>query len=395
MKKVRNEKIITKNKKESLNDDFTLFEILKRFLVVWFLMFFCALLITQQESFWIKMSNSPDNVIFVLPWKSTDWWIDINETWTHWAAWDWDYLFEDEETNNNQWNTQTNSWNKDDLLPIEDNNIPLNNKDELPISDEDIFSESSTWLNNTWELVATGLNLNSWLQNQLVICITPWWERIADGDFVLAYEQRKDVTNLCNVQKRYCEDWKLSWVYTQKSCKEHTLYSYLKPEPISYNQETVDPFVQPGEPSLSWADFDNHWKIDWTIIPIDVWWSPGSWNPADNVSVSQTTDSSIQCVTPWWETVKNGHFVKAYKSSVGFIDLPCEVEIRLCVSWKLKWYYTNRACTFKNMTYRDYLVDNYDNDTPSIWDIANSINTQESEITYRSSAFWKLLEKYF
>jgi len=36
------------------------------------------------------------------------------------------------------------------------------------------------------------------------------------------------------------------------------LYSYVKPEAISYTQKPVDPFIQPDQPSLSGADFDTH-----------------------------------------------------------------------------------------------------------------------------------------
>ena len=35
-------------------------------------------------------------------------------------------------------------------------------------------------------------------------CTTPRGQTIADKDFVLAYEQRSDVTTMCNVERRIC-----------------------------------------------------------------------------------------------------------------------------------------------------------------------------------------------
>lgn len=374
-------------------------------------MFFCALVITQQESFWLKTSSSPDQVVFVLPGTPGDWWIDTTEAGTHSAAGDWDYLFQDTTTSSQtyvppqdlspqtpssfQWETYIPPQTQKPSYSIEKDYFPPNNKDSS-------LTESLNWeLDNSlilpsWTNIGTGAQ-SSWLSlsQQDFICITPWWEYLANGDFVLAYEQRKDVTNLCNVQRRYCINGKLSGSYSQKSCKEHTLYSYVKPVAISYTQKPKDTFIQPTEPSLNWADFDTHWKIDGTTTAIDTWWSPSSGRPTDDISVSQTITSKIKCITPWWETVTNGQFVKAYKSSIGLIDLPCEVELRLCVSWKLKWYYTNRTCTFKKMTYRDYLVQNYDENKPTIWDLMNTLATDETQTTYNSRSFWKWLDKYF
>jgi len=35
-------------------------------------------------------------------------------------------------------------------------------------------------------------------------CITPRKEEVKHKDFVLAYQQRKDVNTICNIQKRTC-----------------------------------------------------------------------------------------------------------------------------------------------------------------------------------------------
>lgn len=393
MKTLHNKK--TSNNRSKLHqNEINFWEILKRFFVVWFLMFFCALVITQQESFWIKVSNSPENVVFVLPWTAKDWSLDI-PSWTHWAADNWSYLFEEENTTekseNNQWQIQSSQ-----------NTSILPDKDFFPF-EEDVLSDAAfSWITTSSWSSENPLILSSWVVDtginmvkEYALCITPWWEYVAHGDFVLAYEQRKDVTNLCNVQKRYCSDWKLTGSYPQKSCKEHTLYSYVRPEAVSYSQKPIDPFIQAQAPSLSWADFDLHGKIQTSTPPIDVWWAPSSWRPSETTSVSQILSKDKTCRTPWWEQVKNGQFVKAYKTSVGLIDVPCEVELRLCVSGVLKWSYTQRTCTFKKMTYRDYVVQNYDNDTPTIGDLINTVASEEKETSYNSRSFWKWLDKYF
>lgn len=40
------------------------------------------------------------------------------------------------------------------------------------------------------------------------------------GASVLAYEQRADSPNICNIQRRSCRNGKLSGSFTQRSCDE-------------------------------------------------------------------------------------------------------------------------------------------------------------------------------
>ncbi len=395
---------MTNKKKSSLlkyTCKLSLFEILRRFFVCWFFMFFCALIITQQESFLIKTSLLPNTSVFVLEWTPEDWWFD--STLWHWSASEWDYLFQESSSSSSWSSSQEPVYVAQPKDFIDDGVIP-NISSTWNIS-------VSTWKNTTSTFtaaIATGfttwINLLTWNLTWFVdtpdltwwnSCITPWWERLAHKDFVLAYEQRKDVSNLCNVQKRYCFNWKLTWSYPQKSCKEHTLYSYIKPEPVSYVEETKNPYVQPNKPSLSWADFDIHGHIDWSTTPIDVWWNDGLLQPSSSSSLHQTSTKQKWCVTPWWKSIPNGQFVKAYKSSLGLLDVPCDVELRLCVLWNLKWSYSYRTCTFKKMTYRDYMVDNYNLESTTTSDLMNTLQTEEKETVYKNSSFWKWLDKYF
>jgi len=397
MKNISKKNLRNKEKKQD-KSCVSFFDLLRRFLVFWFLMFFCAIVITQQESFLEKISNIPQEIVFVLPGSPNDWWMDENEIWTHGSAWDWGFLFEDEVTDDQTFKPVEITDNQiDDSISIEENSVSYD-KDYFP-SDSGSFSDDKDipyeWIDN---LDISDIVIEDEFildQDQSKVCITPWWEYLAHWDFVLAYEQRKDVDNLCNVQRRFCFDWKLNWTYLQKSCKEHTVYSYIKPEAISYTQKQIDDFVQPNQPSLSWANFDTHGKINWNLDPIDVWWNAGSWRPSEFVSTSQTPISNKYCITPWGERVKNWQFIKAYKAPIWLIDLPCDVELRLCVSGQLKWEYINRTCTFKKMTYRDYIYENYNLDNPSIGDLVNALDTDETKTKYKTRSFWKWLDKYF
>lgn len=91
----------------------------------------------------------------------------------------------------------------------------------------------------------------------------------------------------------------------------------------------------------------------------------------------------------------HGHFVKAYKAPLGLIDMPCEVELRLCSNGVLKGYFANRTCTFKNMTYRDYLVGNPNVNVPTIGDLMNTTDTEEQKLKSNQSSFWEWLGQHF
>lgn len=81
-------------------------------------------------------------------------------------------------------------------------------------------------------------------------CITPRGQTIADKDFVLAYQQRDDVSTICNVERRICDDGTLEGSYTQEACQEDIVYEYEKNKDIkSYNQPIVNPLVQPAPAS--------------------------------------------------------------------------------------------------------------------------------------------------
>lgn len=50
--------------------------------------------------------------------------------------------------------------------------------------------------------------------------MSPWGYEMEHGASVLAYEQRADAPNVCNIQRRSCWNGKLSGSFTQRSCDE-------------------------------------------------------------------------------------------------------------------------------------------------------------------------------
>ena len=214
-----------------------------------------------------------------------------------------------------------------------------------------------TWTLYSWtlstdnQIVQTTGNTNTIPAN----CITPWNEIVKNNDFVLAYEQRKDVNTICNIEKRVCTNGILWGSFTQSSCKEDVVYTYQKAQVVSYNQKVLNEYIQPTAPTNAWAEFNNHGKIDTTEKPTNT----RGKNNSPTITTSWTTQSWLpstsSCITPRGQEIQHGQFIKAYKTPRGFIDLACNVEIRACVNGNLKWTFMYSKCTFNNTSYADYL----------------------------------------
>lgn len=388
-------KIVKIHKHIASHVSFSWKESLKKLLVAWCVVFFGLLILHQNEL--APTSATPQKIVFVLPGTPENRGLDPLLSKSHGAASDWDYLFTDDSGTQ-----QIYQWNTGSSL-----NVPVSvEKDFFPVDEEELIqiSESGNNLIYTgslswWQVFDLG-TIQEWGDEPSLYipknCTAPWWETIAHNDFVLAYEQRTDVNTICNVQKRYCSDGKLTGRYLQKSCKQNEVYQYTKPEPIAVNVQSIDPFIQPSQPALSWASFDLNGKIYTNLeTPIDVWTSGQSTGkPSQSISVGQTSTNQGYCLTPWWARIKNGQFVKAYHASIWLIDVPCETELRLCISGRLKWTFVHRTCNFKNMTYRDYLAGNMNLEKPTPGDLINALDTQEKQNTSPFSSFWKRLGIY-
>ena len=265
-----------------------------------------------------------------------------------------DYLFENEGGEEiYQW---TLTWTIDTTIDI----TPLINTEEI----ENILDElqEQTGTTQTGGIYSGTIQTITWSTKEIknttwsLNCITPRGKTIKNKDFTLAYEQRKDVNTICNIEKRVCLSWELLGSFKQRSCKEDVIYNYEKAEVVSYNQKVLNEYIQPVPPINSWANFNNEWKINTLEIPTTSRWNTNNWIDQDP-TVNQITKSITKnCSTPRWQTIQHGQFTKAYKTSRGFINLPCEVELRACVNGELRWDYTYSTCTFNNTTYEDYVT---------------------------------------
>ena len=204
----------------------------------------------------------------------------------------------------------------------------------------------------TWT-ITTGIHITeiTWSLD----CITPWKEIITNWDFVLAYAQRKDVNTICDIEKRVCMSGTLWGTFTQRSCQENVVYDYNKAQVVSYNQKVLNEFIQPSDPTNQWATFDTQWKIDTTQQATNSRGTSNAPVTTDKTVAQTPLATKKSCTTPRGQTIKHGQFVKAYKAPRGFIDLPCDVQIRACVNGSLKWTFINAKCTFNNTSYADYL----------------------------------------
>lgn len=282
----------------------------------------------------------------------------------HGAATDWSFLFGEE--------TQTEgTWTVENVI---DNNIANpNTTNTWSIPDKDYLSEIIASDNNlltgwnTWIIIPNPDNIKYVVDeliyvkdnpdiNNFDICTTPWNTTLKHGESIIAYEQRKDVPNICNAQRRTCNDGILNWFYKQWACREDVEYKYTRVKVISYNNKKPGELVQnPGYAKNDGAEFDTDGKINPAAKAPQSSWDNNINNPKYNESSTTLGKKSYyNCNTPWWEIVAHGQFVKAYQSQLWFVDQQCQVELRLCLNWKLNGHYGYKKCDPKDITYQDY-----------------------------------------
>lgn len=220
----------------------------------------------------------------------------------------------------------------------------------------------TTWSIHSWSIQTgvqtiqtTGTVSPSEIISWAADCITPWKETVKHKDFILAYQQRKDVKSMCNIEKRVCADGILWWSFTQSSCKEDITYIYRKAEVISYNQKVLNEYIQPAKPINAGAEFNNEWKIDTTDKATNTRGTTNTPIIIKSWVIQTLVSSKASCTTPRGQKIQHGQFIKAYKAPRGFIDLACEVEIRPCINGSLKGNLTYAKCTFYNTSYIDYI----------------------------------------
>ncbi len=270
----------------------------------------------------------------------------------------WDYLFENEwgqDIYQGQINTGTIDTQSTENIDNTESLEGLIQPDDI----KSLLEEQTSWTTSTENLftwtLTTGVQQTGTIKTGSIDCVTPRGEQVKHKDFVLAYRQRKDVNTICDIEKRVCISGTLLWSFTQDFCKDDIVYEYQKAKVISYNQKVLNEYIQPTKPVNEWAEFSTEGKINDTNKPIDT-------RDTSNAPVTlpeevdQTQINKKKCVTPRNQTIEHGQFIKAYKAPRGFIDLPCDVQIRACVNGTLKGSFTYSKCTFNNTTYTDYLT---------------------------------------
>ncbi len=217
-------------------------------------------------------------------------------------------------------------------------------------------------------------------------CMTPWGYSIDDWASVLAYQQRSDTPSICNIQRRTCKNGKLSGQFTQSSCNESKQGKMKKTDFSTYN---ADPnpkkelqwdilaqekrreyleenwYIQPDAPYYKNAQFNLNGKRAPNPAPTTQALAPNQPTKDDVRDVPLSPDGKKYCTAPWWEKVKSGQFVKAYRFRNGFSDIPCQVQLRLCVDGELEWTYQNPSCQPWETSYEDFLDGYMNQDQPS------------------------------
>lgn len=310
----------------------------------------------------------------------------LNPTQSHGAASQRDYLFEDETTTTTTTTTtQSTITGTSTTTPIYGGQLWTGTTTPTTVNTTIQTTNNSNLLNAMQQGLEQGITTpthgNTMTPEALpgITCTTPRGQAIADKDFVLAYEQRKDVSSMCNVERRICNNGTLEWSYTQNACKENISYEYTKAEVISYNEPVINPLVQPSDPSNAGGDFGTNGQVNQVKTPTTMRWSSNTAGTTTSTATNQTITYKENCITPRGTTVNHGQFVKAYKTSVGLLDMPCETQLRLCVNGTLKGTFLNKSCTFKNITYNDYMAGNRDFTTPTPQDILWTLVTTENE----------------
>ena len=231
------------------------------------------------------------------------------------------------------------------IIPIlvQRNEIPFNSTKTQNLG----TVTSSNWNSDT---------TNSWVTiiPDYASCDTPRWYKIIHWDSVLAYKQLDNAPDICNIERRYCWNWKLSWTYTQQGCstnENYTFESRWEIQPVS--KETEIKWWARQNPDWTvtvknqkiWAyDFNTRTRSDYSYS--DNYKDEGEW-------VEQTSKPHRWCTTPRWEKIQDWQFIQAFKHENWFSDAPCEAQIRLCTMWELLWTYTESTCKTRDTSFID------------------------------------------
>lgn len=211
-----------------------------------------------------------------------------------------------------------------------------------------------TYIDDTWNIIRKkGVTII----DDYADCMTPWWYTIKHWDSVLAYQQRNDSPDICNIERRFCWKWKLSGTYRQQWCSINTNYTYAQRWEAVITEKPAD-HTPDAVQNPDWSVTVNDDEI-WSSFVFDrpsQTSTPGYYQ-SDNIvtdeEVEQTTRPHRGCTTPWWERIKHWELVQAFKHANWFSDAPCEAQLRLCTMWDLIWSYTQPNCKTRDTSFID------------------------------------------
>ena len=216
------------------------------------------------------------------------------------------------------------------------------------------WSTMNIWFSNNENLKSSWVTIIEWYKN----CMTPRGYRIEHWDSVLAYNQMNNAPDICNIERRFCRDGKLSWTYTQQWCSVNESYTFSQ-----WGEAEVTQKEEENKPNTTqnddWSVTVNNPEIGSEFVfdkPNNTHTEFYSW---DNVKVyeevEQTTRPHRWCTTPWWEKVGHWHLVQAFKHGNWFSDAPCEAQLRICTMWKLVWTFTQPSCKTRDTSFIDWI----------------------------------------
>ncbi len=236
-------------------------------------------------------------------------------------------------------------------------------------------------------------------------CVTPWWEKIKNGSYFIAYGQQ--VSRDCGREKRYCSNGKLDGNYQYDTCYYSDVIDKQQQNSMLTQTELKDLQFDLG---LNTSDKIVEWGVVWTKNSdnigekdkMEIYADGISWNDSttmglrvsnndpekhflgkdtegidiqangqtsinNNVFKSATLKKQLQnkpkttfitnnkkvnaknsharkiCTTPRWSVISNWQFVYAFKSTTAQWN-SCELETRFCFDGQLQWSFVNANC---------------------------------------------------
>lgn len=278
-------------------------------------------------------------------------------------------LIIEKEKNNEDWKSNDNNTDNSKLAKkftyiTEGWIIPtLVPRDELSMKE---YNENEATYNNNSSNENKWSNTNDSKSEWITIikdyakCTTPRWYQIEHWDSVLAYKQLDNTPDICNIERRYCRNWKLSWTYTQQGCSINSNYSYELKWEVSIPSTSTEEIKW-------WARQNPDWTV--TVKSDEIWWwfvldkpnrSSTDYSYSDNFREEENWIDQIErphrnCTTPWGEKVKHGQIIQAFKHENWFSDAPCEAQFRLCSMGELLWTYTESTCKTWDTSFIDWI----------------------------------------